>query len=234
VHMKKIVIFITTLLVAFGMLVCDTTIPDMTEAVKEFEKKVALNPIQLAGNPYTSESIEPPLDQPDAVCAIQYEEDRIHYTLGTFENEETAESNDFIVTHKTPCGTCSTLKDLAVYLKYEDLTTPVRKCSSKVASKALAMDCLTRLGFTHDCAETWYYNALNTAQECFAVCIISWLKNEPFNNEDGSLNACLTCDEEKSGPVFKRTAGRTRRNSGIRSEIDRPEDEIYPIVHDYY
>jgi hypothetical protein len=47
------------------------------------------------------------------------------------------------------------------------------------------------------------------------------------------LNACLACDEVKSGPVFKRTAGRTRRNSGIESAIGRQAGDLVPIRHDY-
>ena len=35
------------------------------------------------------------------------------------------------------------------------------------------------------------------------------------------------------GPVFKATAGRTRRNSGIRSSIPRPDEEVAHVVHDY-
>ena len=49
----------------------------------------------------------------------------------------------------------------------------------------------------------------------------------------GRLNDCLQCDEDRSGPVFKATAGRTRRNSGIRSSIERPAEQVAPVVHDY-
>jgi len=51
---------------------------------------------------------------------------------------------------------------------------------------------------------------------------------------DGELNKCLQCDEDKSGPIFKYESGRTRRNSGIKSEIDRPVDQIYNVSHCYY
>mmetsp|Transcript_2667 Transcript_2667/g.3098 ORF Transcript_2667/g.3098 Transcript_2667/m.3098 type:complete len:323 (-) Transcript_2667:1958-2926(-) len=52
--------------------------------------------------------------------------------------------------------------------------------------------------------------------------------------EDGQyrLNACLQCDECRSGPVFQKIAGRTRRNSGLRSEIERPL-AVDPIHHHY-
>jgi hypothetical protein len=57
---------------------------------------------------------------------------------------------------------------------------------------------------------------------------------------DGSLNACLACDEAKSGPTFKAVAGRTRRRSGLSSAIARPcldeqgEPAIYPVEHYYF
>ena len=61
-----------------------------------------------------------------------------------------------------------------------------------------------------------------------------FLINEPVNKPDGSLNNCIHCDEDKSGPYFKFYSGRTRRNSGIKSEIDRPDQQIYNITHCYY
>ncbi len=63
--------------------------------------------------------------------------------------------------------------------------------------------------------------------------MLSWIEDEAPTRQDGALNDCLQCDEDHSGPVFKATAGRTRRNSGIRSSIPRPDDEIAPVVHDY-
>ena len=64
--------------------------------------------------------------------------------------------------------------------------------------------------------------------------MLSWIMNEPNVDKDGNLNKCLNCDEVISGPVFKYYSGRTRRNSGIKSEIDRPSDQIYNITHCYY
>lgn len=217
--------------VAFPIGADDTDSPEVIEA---FEKKVCLNPIAIETDPYNDPAFNwtPP---PEAsVCAIQYELDNTHYTLQTFANKEDALDAGFIVTHQGQCGTCSTLQDLATYLYHEDLTTPVRKCSTKLVFPRWAKSCLRDLGFSDECAQTWLYNMQNTRRECFWVCVSSWLNNEPFNKEDGSLNDCLACDEEKSGPVFKAASGRTRRNSGIRSAIERDDEEIYPIVHDYY
>lgn len=203
--------------------------------IEAFYKKVIRNPIVVEGDPYEDFQESSWFEFPEeAVCAIKYEDDRIHYVIATFSDESAAEDYGYTVTHKGHCGTCSTLQDLATYLYYRDLTTPVRRCSALVWLKPWSSNCLEELGFTPPCAETWYYNAKNTAHECLWPCIDSWIRKEPFNKSDGSLNDCLACDEERSGPVFKYVAGRTRRNSGIESAIDRPEDEIYSIVHDYY
>jgi hypothetical protein len=203
--------------------------------IEAFYNKVIRNPIAVEGDPYEDFRESSWFEFPEeAVCAIKYDDDRIHYVIATFSDELAAEDNGYIVTHKGHCGTCSTLQDLASYLYYRDLTTPVRRCSALVWFKPWSINCLEVLGFTHPCAETWYYNAKNTAHDCLWPCIDSWIRKEPFNKSDGSLNDCLACDEEQSGPVFQYVAGRTRRNSGIESSIDRPEDEVYAIVHDYY
>ena len=205
------------------------------EVIEAFYSKVILNPIAVNSNPYWDNALSSWYEYPEeTVCAVKYAENRIHYIIATFDNENAAEESGFTVTHKGHCGTCSTLQDLATYLDHPDLTTPVRRCSALFWFKPWSIKCLESLGFTYECAETWYYNAQNTARECFKPCIDAWLNDDPFNNTDGSLNDCLACDEENSGPIFKYVAGRTRRNSGIRSAIDRPEEEIYPIIHDYY
>ncbi len=56
---------------------------------------------------------------------------------------------------------------------------------------------------------------------------------QPYQLPDGALNPCLQCDEDRSGPVFKAVAGRTRRNTGIASALCRPCDEVSPLVHRY-
>jgi hypothetical protein len=50
----------------------------------------------------------------------------------------------------------------------------------------------------------------------------------PLANEvTGKLNECLWCDERISGPGFKFAAGRTRRASGVKSAIPRPNDRLF-------
>ncbi len=112
------------------------------------------------------------------------------------------------------------------------------------------MACLMALGFSIECASIWKWNVENTRSKCLEVrdktcciyclrmchkmltllssqvCLLAWIHDDPNNNPDGSLNDCLQCDEDKSGPNFKYFAGRTRRNSGIPSSIQRPPEEV--------
>jgi hypothetical protein len=213
------------------------TAPDSTaveRAAHAFRSKVPLNAPLLDRDPYEKYRAGTPLPEERAVCALRYESDRLHYSLRTFGDENAARSAGFTITHKGSCGTCSTLQDLAAYLSRPDLTKPVRQCALRGITRGRTLGCLKGLGFSDACAETWYYNSRNTRKHCFGVCLASLLSGEPSNKPDGTLNDCLRCDEEKSGPVFKLVAGRTRRNSGIQSSIDRIDGEIYPLVHDYY
>jgi hypothetical protein len=192
--------------------------------------KIPIDPPEVSGDPYLHWQIK---DVPaGTVCGVQFEPDSIHYRLATFADPEAARAAGAAVTHFGACGTCSTLQDLAVYLEKPDLTAPVRSCAIGWSASA-SLTCLEALGFTTACAQTWLYDAQNTRRQCFGVCVLSWIEGEASTRSDGRLNACLQCDEDRSGPVFKATAGRTRRNSGIHSSIPRPEDEVAPVVHDY-
>ena len=207
--------------------------PDRARLVTALRAKVPVDPPSLAGDPYDAwRGRAPPRPPPGTVCAVRFEPDGVHYRLLGFPSEEDARAAGWAPTHAGACGTCSTLQDLAVYLERPDLTTPVRRCGIRlIASRGIA--CLERLGFSPACAKTWWFNARNTRRECLWVCVKSWVSGEPSAGPDARLNPCLQCDEDRSGPVFKAAAGRTRRNSGLRSSIPRPEDEVAHVVHDY-
>ena len=104
--------------------------------------------------------------------------------------------------------------------------------STWAATPQATEDCILDLGFTEPCAQIWVFNSLNTREACLVECLDAL--NKPSHLPDGSLNACLACDEANSGPVFKAVAGRTRRNSGIPSAICRPGDSVEAIYHDDY
>jgi len=208
--------------------------PDYTEADAAALLQWTLldPPAELLADPYASPA--PPPGTPDEVCAVLPDPVGSHeYHLRTYANADAAKAEGAIVTHFGACGLCSTLADLAVYMRELDLTTPVRECGIKYLSGPADahLQCLQGIGFTRPCAQIWYYNTLHTRAACELPCFSTLGK--PYQLEDGSLNECLQCDEDKSGQIFKAIAGRTRRNTGIASALCRPCSEVRPLVHVY-
>ncbi len=187
---------------------------------------------ELMSDPY---AMPPPASGPlTEVCAVLPNTAGSHeYRLQRYDTAELAKADGAFVTHDGACGLCSTLADLSVYMRELDLTTPVRDCGIKYLSGPMAdhIQCLQDLGFTKPCAQIWYYNTVHTRQVCELPCFATLGK--PYQLEDGSLNECLQCDEDQSGPVFKAIAGRTRRNTGIASALCRPCSEVHAIIHKY-
>ena len=183
------------------------------------------------------------MDSNVEVCAVQFvDAARVDYRLRTFRDRETAIRAGHVVTHSHHCGTCSSLRDLAVYLAKPDLTSPVRTCARRWTTTGVKACLMEEVGFEERCAETWAYNVMHTRRRCSGTCIRHYglwdvLTNnmgDVHNDERGNLNPCLACDEFASGPAFQYAAGRTRRTSGLRSAILRPTDEIYDVDHQLY
>lgn len=183
----------------------------------------------LEDDPYATPE-DFPLDD-TSVCAVTVNGD--DYSLETFADDAAAEAVGAQITHDGACGLCSPLQDLAVYMRQGDLTEPVRACGLMgISGGAEAqVECLRELGFTEPCAQIWGFNTTHTRTVCLQVCLD--LLDAPYHEADGSLNACLQCDEDMSGPVFKAVAGRTRRNTGLASALCRPCDEVRRVVHRY-
>eukprot|EP00510_Aplanochytrium_minuta_P006137 CAMPEP_0184014094 /NCGR_PEP_ID=MMETSP0954-20121128/5433_1 /TAXON_ID=627963 /ORGANISM="Aplanochytrium sp, Strain PBS07" /LENGTH=426 /DNA_ID=CAMNT_0026294467 /DNA_START=182 /DNA_END=1462 /DNA_ORIENTATION=- len=57
--------------------------------------------------------------------------------------------------------------------------------------------------------------------------------DDQWQNGPYRLNPCLQCDECRSGPLFQKVAGRTRRDSGIPSAIPRPPEDVVRLTHVY-
>lgn len=184
----------------------------------------------LTTDPYASPA--PPADPPATVCAVLPQGDAgatpRPYTLVTYASQGDALAAGAEVTHFGHCGVCSTLANLAVYMRNDDLTAPVRDCGLDPGTDVA---CLQQLGFDLPCAQAWAYDTANTRTDCLGIC--APVLYDPYNTPDGSLNPCVQCDEDLSGPVFKAVAGRTRRNSGIPNAICRPCSQVQPLVHAY-
>lgn len=177
------------------------------------------------------------------VCAIRFlDETHTSYELKGFGSSNEAAMAGYAVTHHGRCGSCSGLQDLAVYVEVRDLTTPARDCARRSGLKRKKQCFIDTIGFTARCAESWAYNARNTRQHCLKACISDYgfwnllFKRYPASpvDESGQLRPCLQCDEDRSGPGFKYSAGRTRRNSGIESAIPRPDEALSPVDHAAY
>jgi hypothetical protein len=208
--------------------------PEYTDAdIAELQSWKLLDPPgQLASDPYAASA--PPAPGADAVCGmLPVDRAAKSYKLVDYGSADEALAAGARVTHAGVCGLCSPLGDLVAYMKNNDLTGPVRQCGLDHSSgpPEAHIACLEALGFDGPCAQIWYFNTLHTRQECIGPCIAA-LK-EPYHLEDGTLNECLLCDEDKSGPVFKAIAGRTRRNTGLANSMCRPCSEVTPLVHRY-
>ena len=183
------------------------------------------------------------LESNTEVCGVQFvDADRMDYRLRTFHDREAAMRAGYVVTHRHHCGTCSSLRDLAVYLAKPDLTSRARTCARRWTTASVKACLMEEVGFEERCAETWAYNVIHTRRRCSGTCVRHYglwdvLTNnmgDTHNDERGNLNPCLACDEFASGPGFQYAAGRTRRTSGLRSAILRPTDETYNVDHRLY
>ena len=169
----------------------------------------------------------------DAVCAFMRTGQR-SYRLKTFESVSAAESAGGIVTHGVGCGVCSSLEDLAAYVEFPDQTGPVRQCALDNIGRPIdELDACIQaaVGLSPPCARMYAYQSVNDTRECLDECIDAL--GSPYHEADGSLNPCLQCDEDKSGPVFQTVAGRTRRSSGLPAAICRPCEVIWRVDHIY-
>lgn len=187
-------------------------------------------PDRLLDDPYDAET--PPAEQPSAVCAIHLDADAVGaYELHTWPDAQTAAREGGVVTHRGACGLCSSLQDLAVYIETPDLATPVRACGLLAFREGpeAQMQCLLDIGFTEPCADIWFHNTNHTREVCAEPCLR--LLDAPYHDETGAPNACIQCDEDLSGPIFKAVAGRTRRSSGLPTSLCRPCDTVAPISH---
>lgn len=200
------------------------------EAVADLASWTLLDPPAVPeDDPYAGPSLTP---DESSVCGVALDAAARSYRVQTFDSAEAAAGAGAVVTHGGACGLCSSLADLAVYAGISDLTGPVRQCGIAGLDGGLEStdQCLQDLGFTPPCARIWAFNARHTQQSCLDDCLA--LLDAPYHEADGSLNACLQCDEDESGPVFKTVAGRTRRNSGLATALCRPCDTVWRVEHE--
>jgi hypothetical protein len=143
------------------------------------------------------------------------------------------------IAHCGACGSCSTMHDMEIIAKTtRTLTDKATWCTTKAFLqsffltrgveyyKNVARMCLEQtVGFTPACQQCWVQDMACSNKHCIFSCLKSlYLKREPKNLKDGSLNKCLECDEKVCGPAFLQCAGANRRRQGIVSDIQRDDD----------
>ena len=115
-------------------------------------------------DPYASPA--PPTDLPDSVCGVlplaATDAGPRPYALVTYPSETAAYAAGASPTNFGHCGLCSTLANLAVYMRVNDLTAPVRACGLNTSTEADNIACLQAIGFDLPCAQIYYYNTANT------------------------------------------------------------------------
>lgn len=177
------------------------------------------------------------------VCAVRFvDTSQTDYELRTFATPEKAIAKDYVITHRYHCGTCSSLRNLSVYVAKPNLTTPARSCARKLTLRRIKKCLIETIGFETQCAETWAYNVAHTKRQCMTTCLKHYglwrvVRNdlgEAHVDDNGKLNPCLACDENVSGPGFQYAAGRTRRTSGLVSAIKRTNEEVFSVDHSLY
>lgn len=164
------------------------------------------------------------------VCALD-DSSSSNVVLETFVTLDSAESaNDlgFAVAHCGACGQCSTRQDMTIQGETRDsLTKDATACAWKsvFGSRSDVASCMQkRIGFTEPCQDCWLDNIECSKRHCKFTCALSLIFSRDNNKSDGSLNECLECDEKMCGPEFLTCSGSNRRRLGIRSAIERDDE----------
>ena len=207
------------------------------------------NPMTLECDPYKDSACDPTPDEVEGqVCGVKMFKDptkrsfwdrlfrrsyrcpsQYGYRLNTFASHDEARSYGYMVTHEGGCGVCSTLDDLAAYLKFPNLARVGVACGvASLADFDAGVICYKGFGFTEECAKMWIYNSLETRDNCLEICLPEFLDGLENNGPAPTceLNKCLQCDEDGASPLFPKIAGRTRRRSSLFSGIVRPCQDL--------
>ena len=156
-----------------------------------------------------------------AVCG----EDGVNYL-----SKDAAHEAGVRAMHGGLCGECSNMNDIKVYHDTRNTMTGFATgCAFKflMFGKKAARKCMAKSKLSEGCLDCWVDNIQCTVGKCMWICLKSRMMLQPRNLPDGSMNPCLQCDEDNCGPPFIECAGANRRRSGIRSDIDRPGDQVW-------
>ena len=221
----------------------NTNFTSFLPSLLEFEW---INPIALNCDPYLNETtceLEPAQSATGGACVIDFVSPvdgsacpaNWTYSTRTFPGTlEEAQSQGLYTTHSGPCGACSSLQDLYVFMvQGGNVRDEATQCGIRgLISPEDGAACFREFGFSDGCSSAWHYNTQTTQKFCLEPCSELFLKKKPTNGPppECALDECIECDEIYAGPIFKKVAGRTRRSSSLLSGITRTCSELIPLV----
>jgi hypothetical protein len=136
----------------------------------------------LKCNPYKDPTCEQPGAGKNQVCGVVYSSDCEFYSIENFDDPTAAEVAGAAVLHTEGCGLCSTLQDVAVFMKTPDLRNEGETCTTKTLAKFNdGVQCFIDVGFTPPCADLWAKTTVATAAGCFGICFTSEATDSPSN-----------------------------------------------------
>lgn len=157
-------------------------------------------------------------------------------TSTSFNSSSDAHAMNNSVLHCEECGACSNPHDISIYVRTKSTLTHIAtECAIRsILSPSLANRCmLKKAGFSQNCNACWIENIICDRKYCLLKCLaeksLALVGLKGRENENG-LTPCLQCDEDLCGPAFKACAGANRRRCGIKSDIDRPFEELCTIL----
>jgi hypothetical protein len=158
----------------------------------------------------------------------------------TYPTPEAAKADGMAVAHCGPCGDCSNMEDIETFLTTrKTITADLKKCGSKamLGSTDELDNCIAELiDFTDKCRTCWVKNMQCDVDLCKYACMKTLFmgfmirNNVPESGDEGRLNWCLQCDEQRCGTAFVTCSGVARRRMGIRSDIERDPALVCPHI----
>ena len=181
----------------------------------------------------------------DGICAFVFEDandgfseptecEGRRYSMQTFDTRDDVPPRASI-THKGPCGVCSSAQDLSRSMKLRNrLATIGTLCGTSYYLNGLSFENLVQCyeieGFTRECSELLGHRVATSAELCALECLSN---KGPLNGDppECAFNDCLSCGNQFHA-AYDRAAGRNQPKSGITEQIGRNCSEFYPVVHD--
>ncbi|KAI2506999.1 hypothetical protein MHU86_7384 [Fragilaria crotonensis] len=181
----------------------------------------------------------------DGYCAFVFEDSNANfsnysqcegrrYAMKTFETEDAVPSTASI-THKGPCGVCSSAQDLAVRISSRDRMLKLAfSCGTMYyagrRSFSTLVSCYRYAGFTEPCASLWSHLTATSGELCANECIGA---NSELNGDppECALEECGACGQPFQQD-FDDISGRAPWKSGFTEPRAHYCSSFYPLVHD--